>query len=154
MLQNVNIGQLLSIVLAIALMSGIFVGLGATFVAFTNAIKEIPVQYIGLAIAVLGGLTLALLSFAGAIVAIANAPLGKLAVGMAALWVVGGKMAAVGAAFGEQRGKDFWITLAWWFLMSYAASAVIFWIGSLFELAWWGGLILVLSLLQRPFLLD
>lgn len=55
--------------------------------------------------------------------------------------------AAVGAAFGEQRGKDFWITLLWWFLMSYAASTIIFGIGSLFELAWWGGLILVLSLL-------
>jgi len=36
--------------------------------------------------------------------------------------------AAIGAAHGEQKGKAFWITLSWWFLMSYVASLVCYWI--------------------------
>ena len=54
--------------------------------------------------------------------------------------------AAVGAAFGEQNKKEFWITIAWWFLMSYVASGVIYGVGRLFEVAVWGGIILVVVL--------
>ena len=51
--------------------------------------------------------------------------------------------AAVGAAFGEQNRKEFWITLLWWFLMSYAASGIIFGVGRLFEVALWAGIVLM-----------
>ena len=55
--------------------------------------------------------------------------------------------AAVGAAFGEQNKKEFWITIVWWFLMSYVASGIIFGVGKLFEVAIWGGVALVVVLL-------
>lgn len=50
--------------------------------------------------------------------------------------------AAVGAAFGEQKRKEFWITLLWWFLMSYAASGLIYGVGRLYEVALWAGITL------------
>ncbi len=55
--------------------------------------------------------------------------------------------AAIGAAHGELKGKEFWLTLAWWFGMSYVASAVLYWAIELWILAWWGGLLLTLALL-------
>lgn len=36
--------------------------------------------------------------------------------------------AAIGAAHGEQKGKEFWLTLLWWFAMSYGAAFVCYWI--------------------------
>ena len=36
--------------------------------------------------------------------------------------------AAIGAAHGEQKGKEFWLTLLWWFAMSYGASLVCYWV--------------------------
>ena len=36
--------------------------------------------------------------------------------------------AAIGAAFGEQKGKEFWLTLLWWFAMSYGAAFVCNWV--------------------------
>ena len=36
--------------------------------------------------------------------------------------------AAIGAAHGEQKGKEFWLTLLWWFVMSYGASLVCYWV--------------------------
>ena len=55
--------------------------------------------------------------------------------------------AAVGAAFGEQKGKEFWITMLWWFVMSYAVAALIFGVGALYEVALWGGILLTVALL-------
>ena len=55
--------------------------------------------------------------------------------------------AAIGAAYGEQNKKEFAITLAWWFVMSYAAAALIFWMGYLFETIWYVGLIVLLVLI-------
>ncbi len=36
--------------------------------------------------------------------------------------------AAIGAAHGEQKGKEFWITILWWFVMSYGAAFVCYWV--------------------------
>ena len=98
-LQNIDTGKIFAIIGALATMSIIFVGMEATFGVLTNFLQKIPVQYIALAIGVLLGISLALLSFSLAIKQLANAPLDKLADGMATLFEVGGKMAAVGAAF-------------------------------------------------------
>ena len=54
--------------------------------------------------------------------------------------------AAIGAAHGEQKGKEFWLTLLWWFAMSYGFALTVYWIGSLFAVAWWGGLLVLLAL--------
>ena len=71
----------------------------AVFVGLSWAIKAIPVQYIAIAIAALGAITIAFAAFTGAIYALSYAPLETLADGLAALFNVGGKAAAVGAAF-------------------------------------------------------
>ena len=54
--------------------------------------------------------------------------------------------AAIGAAHGEQKGKEFWLTLLWWFAMSYGVALVVYWLGTLFSVAWWGGLLVLLAL--------
>jgi len=54
--------------------------------------------------------------------------------------------AAIAAAHGEQSRKEFWITMAWWFGMSYGAAAIIYWVGALYAVAWWGGLLVTLAL--------
>lgn len=36
--------------------------------------------------------------------------------------------AAIGAAFGEQKGKEFWLTMLWWFSMSYGAALTCYWV--------------------------
>ena len=54
--------------------------------------------------------------------------------------------AAIGAAHGEQKGKEFWLTLLWWFAMSYGAALLVYWVGSLYAAAWWGGLLVTLVL--------
>ena len=55
--------------------------------------------------------------------------------------------AAISTAHGEQSRKEFWITMAWWFCMSYVAAALIYWVGALYAVAWWGGLIVTLVLI-------
>lgn len=52
--------------------------------------------------------------------------------------------AAIAAAKGEQKGKEFAITMAFWFLLSYGTSLVIYWVGELYIFAWWLGLIVTL----------
>ena len=54
--------------------------------------------------------------------------------------------AAIGAAHGEQKGKEFWLTLLWWFAMSYGFALVVYWLGTLFAVAWWAGLLVLLAL--------
>ena len=54
--------------------------------------------------------------------------------------------AAIGAAHGEQKGKEFWLTMLWWFAMSYGFALTVYWVGTLFEVAWWGGLLVLLAL--------
>ena len=54
--------------------------------------------------------------------------------------------AAIGATHGEQKGKEFWLTLLWWFAMSYGFALLVYWVGSLYEVAWWGGLLVTLGL--------
>ena len=54
--------------------------------------------------------------------------------------------AAIGAAHGEQKGKEFWLTMLWWFAMSYSFALVVYWLGTLFEVAWWAGLLVLLAL--------
>ena len=41
--------------------------------------------------------------------------------------------AAIAAAKGEQKGKEFWFTLLFWFSISYGTSLVIYWVGVLYE---------------------
>ena len=55
--------------------------------------------------------------------------------------------AAIGATHGEQKGKEFWLTLLWWFAMSYGFALLVYWLGSLFAVAWWGGLLVLLALI-------
>jgi len=55
--------------------------------------------------------------------------------------------AAIATAHGEQSRKEFWLTMLWWFAMSYVASALVYWLGSLYAVAWWGGLILTIVLI-------
>ena len=54
--------------------------------------------------------------------------------------------AAIGAAHGELKGKHFWLTLLWWFAMSYVVSLIIYWVGAAYVFAWWLGLIITLVL--------
>ena len=54
--------------------------------------------------------------------------------------------AAIGATHGEQKGKEFWLTLLWWFAMSYGVALLVYWVGALYEVAWWGGLLVTLAL--------
>ena len=54
--------------------------------------------------------------------------------------------AAIGATHGEQKGKEFWLTLLWWFAMSYGSALLVYWVGALYEVAWWGGLLVTLAL--------
>ena len=49
------------------------------------------------------------------------------------------------AAHGEQKGKEFWLTLLWWFAMSYGFALVVYWLGSLYAVAWWGGLLVTIA---------
>lgn len=55
--------------------------------------------------------------------------------------------AAIGAAHGEQKGKEFWLTILWWFTMSYGVALIANWLGTLYVLAWWGGLLVTVSLI-------
>ena len=55
--------------------------------------------------------------------------------------------AAIGAAYGEQKGKEFWLTIAWWLAMSYGAALVVYWVGALYIVAIWAGILVTLVLI-------
>ncbi|MCQ2771796.1 MAG: ferrous iron transporter B [Bacilli bacterium] len=55
-------------------------------------------------------------------------------------------MAAIATARAEQTRIEFLKTLAFWFGVSYVGSAAVYWVGTLYEVAWWGGLIVTLAL--------
>ncbi len=55
-------------------------------------------------------------------------------------------MAAISTAKSEQTNKEFLKTLAFWFGVSYGTSALIYWVGSLYEIAWWGGMLVTIAL--------
>lgn len=54
--------------------------------------------------------------------------------------------AAIAAAHGELRRKEFWLTLLWWFGISYGSATLVFWVGKLYAVAWWAGLLVTLAL--------
>ena len=54
--------------------------------------------------------------------------------------------AAIGAAFGEQKKKDFWITMAWWFFMSYSVGVLVYVLGLLFNIAIWAGILVIVAI--------
>ena len=51
--------------------------------------------------------------------------------------------AAIGAAYGEQKGKEFWKTMAFWFFVSYLVALIVYWLGSLLSIALYAGLIVL-----------
>ena len=54
--------------------------------------------------------------------------------------------AAIAAAHGELKGKEFWLTLAWWFAISYGSATLVFWVGKLYSVAIWAGILVTLVL--------
>ena len=54
--------------------------------------------------------------------------------------------AAIAAAHGEQSRKEFWLTMLWWFLMSYGASLLIYWVIASYIFQVWLGIIITLLL--------
>lgn len=54
--------------------------------------------------------------------------------------------AAVGAAYGEQKGKQFFITLGFWFVISYIVALLVYWVGELYLVAWWAGMLVTIAL--------
>ena len=54
--------------------------------------------------------------------------------------------AAIGAAAGEQSKKEFWLTMLWWFLMSYAVGTITYSLGLLYDLALWAGILVTVAL--------
>lgn len=55
--------------------------------------------------------------------------------------------AAIGAARAEQKGKEFWLTILWWLAMSYGFTLIVYWLGSLFSVVWWAGVLVALVLI-------
>lgn len=55
--------------------------------------------------------------------------------------------AAIATAKAEQTRKEFLKTLGFWFGISYVLSAVIYWLGSLWGVAWWAGLLVTVTLI-------
>ena len=55
--------------------------------------------------------------------------------------------AAIGAAHGEQKGKEFWLTLLFWFAMSYGISLVVYCVGELYVVALWAGILVTIVLI-------
>ena len=54
--------------------------------------------------------------------------------------------AAIAATHGELKGKEFWLTLAWWLAISYGSATLVFWVGKLFTVAIWAGILVALVL--------
>lgn len=55
--------------------------------------------------------------------------------------------AAIAAAHGEQSRKEFAITMIWWFLMSYGASLIIYWVGAAYIYQVWLGIVITVALI-------
>lgn len=53
-------------------------------------------------------------------------------------------MAAISTAYAEQTRKEFVKTMLFWIIISYVLSGIVFWVGRLYEIAWWGGLLFTL----------
>ena len=56
-------------------------------------------------------------------------------------------MAAISTARAEQTKKEFLKTLGFWFGVSYVTSALVYWIGTLYEIAVWGGILVTIALI-------
>jgi len=56
-------------------------------------------------------------------------------------------MAAVATAKSESTKKGFLVTMAWWLLASYVVSLFVYWLGTLLEISWWGGLLVIIALI-------
>lgn len=54
--------------------------------------------------------------------------------------------AAIAAAHGELKGKEFWLTLVWWLAISYGSATLVFWLGKLYVVAWWAGMLVTIAL--------
>ena len=54
--------------------------------------------------------------------------------------------AAIGAAHGEQKGKEFWITLGTWFGLSYGTALLFYWVGELYIVSIVGGILVTLAI--------
>lgn len=54
--------------------------------------------------------------------------------------------AAIATAKAEQTKKEFLKTLGFWFGISYGMSSLVYWLGTLWTLAWWGGLLVTLAI--------
>ena len=54
--------------------------------------------------------------------------------------------AAIATAKAEQTKKEFLKTLGFWFGISYGLSALVYWLGALWAVAWWAGMIVTLAL--------
>lgn len=54
--------------------------------------------------------------------------------------------AALATAKGESSKKGFLVTVLWWLCASYVISLVIYWIGVLFQLGWYFGLLAIVAL--------
>ena len=53
--------------------------------------------------------------------------------------------AAIASAHGELKGKEFWLTMAWWLAMSYGSALLVYWLGMLLvNILWLGIVVLVL----------
>ena len=55
---------------------------------------------------------------------------------------------ALATAYNEQTNKEFFKTLLFWFLVSFGISSVTYWLGYLFELIWWVGLVVVILIIS------
>lgn len=55
--------------------------------------------------------------------------------------------AAIGAAHGEEKGKEFWITLGTWFGLSYGTALVFYLVGELYIVSIVGGILVTLALI-------
>lgn len=62
--------------------------------------------------------------------------------------------AAVATAKSESTKKGFLVTMAWWLGASYVLSMVIFWMGKLFEIGWYLGLLSIIVLVVTMVLLG
>lgn len=62
--------------------------------------------------------------------------------------------AAVATAKSESTKKGFLVTMAWWLGASYVLSMVIFWMGKLFEIGWYLGLLAIIVLVVAMVLLG
>ena len=54
--------------------------------------------------------------------------------------------AAIASAHGELKGKEFWLTLAWWLAVSYGSALVVYWLGMLLVHVLWLGIIVLVLL--------